>query len=355
MTQAASAASAPTRDAPSRVAAWWIGRRRPPHPAPPPTALVLGDRSPEAARALHGYGFAVTRWHRRLAPGQRCSAWPPAGPFAEVWVRLPRSWPEAEMLLHAAAARVPDGGQLFLYGAGNEGIRSAASRFPPGADGPRTLCIRRRCRVLAATRTAPPPRPDGLDHWTVRAPVDLGRGPREWIHYPGIFACGRLDEGSALLIDHLPPVPPGARVLDYGAGSGTIGAALAEGSPGAMVLLLDNDAIALTAAARNLPAAPRILGDRLGHAPLPIDHIVSNPPIHSRRAQSLATIERLVRDAPAALAPGGALTLVAQRRLGLQRLLGAHLRRVRTVADRGPFRVWRGWTAGRAQSARPPS
>ncbi len=259
------------------------------------------------------------------------------------------------MLLHAAAARVPDGGQLFLYGAGNEGIRSAAARFPAGAEPPHTLCIRRRCRVLAATRTTPPPRPDGLENWSMHVPIDLGNGPRDWIHYPGLFARGRLDAGSALLIDHLAPVPPGSRVLDYGAGAGTIGAALAERSPGAEILLLDNDAIALTAAAHNVPSAPRILGDHLGHAPLPVDHIVSNPPIHARGVHTLATVERLVRDAPAALSSGGTLTLVAQRRLPLQRLLRAHFPRVRTIADRGPFRVWRARIPRRAQSGRPAS
>ncbi len=328
-------------DTPAQVAAWWVEQRGHIHSAPPPTALVLGDPSAQPAHALHGCGFAVTRWNRRLAPDQRCSAWPPPGPFTEIWLRLPRSWPETKMLLHAAAARVPNGGQIFLYGAGNEGIRSAARRFPEGTDRPRTLCIRRRCRLLAATRMAPPPYPDGLEPWTLRTPIDTGQGPCAWVHYPGVFACGRLDGGTALLIEQLDAAAPGTRTLDYGSGTGIVAAALAARSPGAQIFLLDNDAIALAAAAINLPTAPRIFGNRLDHAPLPFDQIVSNPPIHAQGVQSLATLEALIQDAPAALSPGGALTLVVQRRLPVERLLRAHFRRVQRIAERTPFAVWR--------------
>lgn len=40
---------------------------------------------------------------------------------------------------------------------------------------------------------------------------------REWVSYPRTFAAGRLDEGTALLLSAMPPLPPGARVLNTGA------------------------------------------------------------------------------------------------------------------------------------------
>ena len=324
---------------PSQVAAEWAHAR--PHPPDlPPTSLILGDPAPHLARALHDWGHTVTRWSRHLTPGQRCAPWPPAGPFGEVWVRMPRSSLEAAMLLHAAAARIDDGAQLYLYGAGDEGIRSAGRHLPPGTSPPHPLLIKRRCRVLAATRIAAPPREDGLDSWQIRTHVDWGAGERDWTFFPGMFAGGRIDPATALLIEHLPTVSTGARVLDFGAGSGVIAAAVLARTPGARVVLLERDAIALVAAARNVPGGTLVLGSGLGHVEGRFDLIVSNPPIHAGRAQSLAAVEALIREAPGALPAGGAMVLVAQRRLPIPRLLGTSFRGVRTVADRGPHRVW---------------
>ncbi len=352
----------------SPVAAEWARSRPPAHPAttspdittptlrdpaphrppthaaatsPDPTALVLGDPAPHLARALEDSGHTVTRWHRFLTRGQLCTPWPPPGPFDEVWVRMPRSSLEAAMLLHAAAARVADGARVHLFGANSEGIRSAARHFPPGTDPPRAALVKRRCRVLVATRRSPPPRPDGLDNWEVRAPVDWGTGERRWTFYPGVFACGRLDPATALLIDRLPTLPAGARVLDFGAGTGPVAAAALErGGRGAEVVLLDPDAISLAAAARNVPGGTMVPGDGIGAVEGPFDLIASNPPVHAGRTQSLRTVEGLARDAPGVLAPGGTVMLVAQRRLPVARLLESTVGDVRTVGDRGPFRVW---------------
>ena len=353
----------------SVVAARWARSR--PHgtvAAPDATALVLGDPAPHLPLALEDRGHTVTRWHRVACPGQLCTPWPPPGPFGEVWVRMPRSSLEAAMLLHAAAGRVRHVGHIHLYGAGTEGIRSAARHFPAGADEPRTALIKARCRVLTAARTAPPPRPDGLDSWKHEARVDWGSGGRAWTFYPGVFAYGRLDPATALLIAALPDVPDGSRVLDFGAGTGPVGAAVIERTgPRTEVHLLEPDAISLAAAAVNVAEATRITGHGLaavtghglaavaghGRATLagPYDLIVSNPPIHAGSAQSLRTVEGLVRGAPTALAKGGTLLLVAQRRLPVPRLLERAFRDVRTAGDQGQFRVWRA-TGARALSAR---
>ena len=253
---------------------------------------------------------------------------------------MPRSALEAAMLLHAAAARIRDGAQLFLYGAGDEGIRSAGRHFPAGAGPPRPVLVKRRCRVLAATRVTAPPRADGLDSWETRAAVDWGTGERGWTFYPGMFASGRIDPATSLLVENLPAVPADARVLDFGAGSGVIAAAVLDRHPNARVALLERDAIALVAAARNVPGGALVLGSRIDHAEGRFDLIVSNPPIHGGRAQDLSTVEELIRDAPRALAPDGLIMLVAQRRLPIPRLLDGSFRNNRTIADRGPHRIW---------------
>ena len=332
----------------SQVAAQWARsrtRRDVPRERDHPRALVLADPAPHLARALEHSGRKVTRWHRFLTPGQHCTPWPPRGPFNEVWVRMPRSSLEAAMLLHAASARVEDGARIHLFGAGDEGIRSAAKHFPAGTGEVQTPLIKRRCRVLVAAREASPPRADRLDSWETRVPIDWGAGPRDWIFYPGVFAHGRLDPATALLIGRmLPRVPAGARILDFGAGTGPLAAAALErGGNGAEAVLLDPDATSLAAAARNVPAGKPVLGRDLEAVSGRFVLIVSNPPIHAGKPQSLRTVEAFIREAPGVLARRGELIMVAQRRLPVGDLLARSFRRVRTDADRGPFRVW---TAG---------
>lgn len=333
----------------SSVAAQLVetGRLRSPGEA---AALVLNDSADALCEALRRARTRVVRWSRRLTTGQDCSPWPPPGRFGDAWVRMPRSGLEAEMLLHAAAARVPDGARVFLYGATHDGIRSAAKRFPRGTTAPRVELAKRRCRVLSARRLASPPRPDGLEAWAVDGAVDWGRGPRRWRHYPGVFAFGRLDAGTALLAQRLPRLAKGGRLLDYGAGTGVLAAAALERSgPDVQADLLDHDAVALAAARHNLAGARVVLGSRPLEAPGRYDLIVSNPPLHAGREESLSALAALVLQAPAILRKRGRLLLVTQRGRPAASLLARAFARTEVVADRGPFRVWSGTQARSAR------
>jgi 16S rRNA (guanine1207-N2)-methyltransferase len=173
--------------------------------------------------------------------------------------------------------------------------------------------------------------------------LTIGGASREWVTYPGIFAADRIDEGTALLLSALPALPPDARVLDYGCGSGVIGAAMHAASPDAVLDLLDNDSVALVAAGENVPGARLILGTRLGDTGQSAYHaILSNPPLHRGIAEDHAQLEQLVADAPRHLRAGGLLQVVVQRRVPLDGLLKARFDQVRIVAENGRYRVWRG-------------
>ena len=131
-------------------------------------------------------------------------------------------------------------------------------------------------------------------------------------------------------------------MLDYGCGSGVIGAAALAQEPSIVLDMLDSDTVALEAARENVPGARAVSGTRLADAGCKAyAAILSNPPLHQGVAEDHTLLEQLVADAPSHLAPGGVLQIVVQRRLPLDRLFAEHFGNADVVAENGRFRVWR--------------
>lgn len=306
---------------------------------PESPVLLLGERHPDVPEAFGS--MSVRTWSRRLAEHARVSPWPPTGPFCTAAVRLPKARAELEMTLHAAAAALAPEGRVVLYGAKDEGIRSAAKRLEPIFADVATVAIGNHCRVLTAVRPGSVAAlRSTLEDWRETFDPRVPGLSSEWVSYPGVFAHGALDAGTATLVEALDAAADlvRGRVLDYGCGSGILaGYASARG---AVVDMMDVDSVALEAAGENVPDARAILGADLGASRPPYDLVVSNPPIHEGKAESLSTVMALVRDAPDVLAPGGSIVLVGQRRLPLARGLEEAFGDVALMAD-DRFRVWR--------------
>jgi len=306
--------------------------------------ILLANPSGALPALLAERGIAATVWNRRLTGERRAEAWPPAGPFDLAVLTLPKAKDEQEMATHACLGVLAPDGRLVLYGGNDEGIRSAAAMLEQLGGRVETVATRGHGRVVAARRPSDATRLRGsLAAWRRTVPLAIGGVTRDWVTYPGIFAADRIDEGTALLLSALPALPPSANVLDFGCGSGVIGAAVRAASPGVALALLDNDAVALAAAGENVPGAQLILGDRLGDAgKAAYDAILSNPPLHRGIALDHAQLEQLVIGAPKHLRAGGLLQVVVQRRVPLDRLLATRFDQVRIVAETGRYRVWRG-------------
>lgn len=274
-------------------------------------------------------------------PGVTTAPWPPEGPFRTAALRLPKAKDELEMTLHGAVASLSPGGVLLVYGANDEGARSAGRPIESLLGAVRTVRRMRRCRVLRAERrddvSGLRPR---LADWRETFLLTLAGEERAWVSYPGVFAHGRLDRGTALLLEHLPAVPEGARVLDFGCGSGVLGAAVRARRPSARIDLLDADAVALEAARENVPDGRLVLARTSGAAEGPYDAIVSNPPYHAGKAETLGVVEELVHRAPSRLARDGVLALVVQRRLPLEEELCRRFRSVSSPSADSTYAVW---------------
>jgi 16S rRNA (guanine1207-N2)-methyltransferase len=305
-------------------------------------SLLVNQRA-ALPHLLEARGLAFEIWNRRLMGGHAATPWLAAGPYDAALVRLPKAGDEQRMTACASLSALVPGGRLILYGGNDEGIRSAAGMLEELTCSVETLASRGHGRVLAAAR---PERANellgSLEAWRSTTPIEIAGVTRAWVSYPGIFAAGRLDVGTALLLGVLPPLTPRAHVLDYGCGSGAIGAAAQVLEPTIALDMLDSDAVALEAVRENVPAAKRVLGTRVADAgQATYQAILSNPPLHEGVAEDHALLEQLVADAPASLVPGGVLQIVVQRRVPLDRLLAQHFAKAHVVTENGRYRVWR--------------
>lgn len=300
--------------------------------------LLVDDPMDTVAEALGPE--RVVRWERMDRPGATGRPWPPSGPFTGALLRLPRSREALDFALHAALSVTLPGAPVLVYGARDEGIASTPSRIEPLTGPVQTMATAKRCRVLRGERPEEVPGLKGsLEAWRIVEPVELGWGAVPWVRYPGTFAGGGVDEGSALLLEHLPDLPGDARVLDFGAGTGILSAGILHATPGAELELVEPDALARAAAAANVPGVVFVPAAEWREGG-PYRAIVSNPPYHQGKSETLTVVRELVRGAPAVLVPGGELRLVIQRRHPVEEELKLAFGHARVVADRGPYRVW---------------
>ncbi len=160
----------------------------------------------------------------------------------------------------------------------------------------------------------------------------------------GVFARGRVDVGTAVLLRETGAPTGAGRVLDLGCGYGVLAVALAVAVPGATVTAVDVNERALALTRENAAALgvgdrvvaltpPEALADQA-----PYDEIWSNPPIRiGKQALHALLLTWLPR-----LAPGGRAVLVVGKNLGadsLQRWLGEQGWPTTRLASAKGFRV----------------
>ncbi len=291
----------------------------------------------------HGWSWHAgdqTQLAARFAGRSHFDTQMPKGDYRAAVLFLPKSRELTDYLLQALASRLT-GRPLYLVGEKRGGIERAAKQLAVYGK-PRKLDSARHCQLWSVQIEQAPATPD-LDALAQVYSLQLADGPLQVVSLPGVFAHGRLDRGSALLLEHLDNLPQG-HLLDFGCGAGVIGATLKRRYPSSHVSLLDIDAFALASSrltlARNGLEAELIAGTGIESAPGELAAIVSNPPFHQGVHTHYQASENLLTQAARHLREGGELRLVANSFLKYPPLIEHHLGPCRTLAEADGFRIY---------------
>ena len=305
--------------------------------------LVCNDAHGLVSGPLLNEGRTVDSWRRRATIEHDATAWPSPGPYDAAVVRLEKDKKAFQMALHAVCASLKPAAPLWVYGANDEGIKSAAKVMMPVLDEVETIDTRKHCRVLMGRNRSPNHALRArINDWASRETLAFANETIEHTVFPGVFAKGRLDPATELLVSCIHVPAPNSRILDYGCGAGVIGGWLLRRDPTLALTQLDADAVSTTAAAINVPKAHTVTAaslDALGPADC-FDCIVSNPPIHVGTARDYGILRHLIGASPGRLSSGGELWLVVQRQADLAPLLQERFSNVTVVEEDGRFRVW---------------
>jgi 16S rRNA (guanine1207-N2)-methyltransferase len=158
---------------------------------------------------------------------------------------------------------------------------------------------------------------------------------------PGVFSWDRIDAGSALLVEHLPPLA--GRGADFGCGIGFLSRAVLASPAVTHLTLLDIDRRAVAQAAKNIDTerAAILWRDVTKETSLSgLDFVIMNPPFHDGGIEDRTLGQRFIERAAAALRSGGVLWMVANRHLPYESVLQPLFYRVTLKAERDGFKLY---------------
>jgi len=322
--------------------------------------LVPAGEVLSLARDLREVREAQTRLARIPNGSANPDVFPSNNDWDSVLLTIPKERRYARTLLLAAWGALKPGGKLFLAGPTKGGakavIKDAERLFGNAA----VLGYRQHQRAAASTRgyglpdTLPkefqqPGIAPGTQHFVE---VSRPEGVLKLETHPGIFSWETLDEGSALLLEHL-DIKPGSRVWDVGCGYGVIGLSAALAGAGFVAMsdinLIAVDYTQINAVTNGLDHKVQIFpADSLSQMPPVPDFvipkssfslIISNPAFHQGLPVDKSMADQLITNAPDFLAPDGRLVIVANRFLNYDKFMGKQFKHVSRIAETSKFHV----------------
>ncbi len=157
---------------------------------------------------------------------------------------------------------------------------------------------------------------------------------------PGVFSWDRLDPGSALLIEHLPPLH--GRGADFGCGIGILARAVLTSPKVTEIVLTDIDRRAIECAQHNVvdPRTRFLWADARSAELSELDFVVMNAPFHDAGTEDKKLAQSFVQRAAQVLGKGGVCFMVANRHLPYEAIVKPLFSRVERVVEIGGYKIY---------------
>lgn len=284
------------------------------------------------------------RYHQLAGAEVSFAAFPEAISKGFDWiiVNLPRQKKLLAMLMDCASSFLAEEGTLWLAGENRAGIKSADKHLELHFGQVTKLDSARHCTLFEATTPhqektfSPSPY---QEQWSLQC----GNSDITVLSYPGVFAHGRLDPGTALLLESITGLDFKGNVLDFGCGAGVIGACIAASNQNTAVTFLDTNALALRACRESLDenglSGLLLASDGLAELRGRYDLVISNPPIHAGVKTDNRMSLRLLESVHEYINPNGRIIIVANRHLPYEKWLEQLFHSVNELAANDHFKV----------------
>lgn len=271
-----------------------------------------------------------------LIPGSAKLEEHPAETLTDMLVLAPPGTVERRSTTALALRALAPGGTLTILAPKDKGgSRIAKELMAFGCAVSETS--RRHHRICTCER---PSRLTGIDEALAEGGPRLDEVLGLWT-WPGVFSWNRIDPGSMLLEQTMPPFS--GRGADFGCGIGVLARTILASPAVEHLGMLDIDRRAVEMAARNIAdsrAETRWTDVRSGTGLQGLNFVVMNPPFHDGGAEDQSLGQSFIRRAAEALRPGGVLWLVANRHLPYEGVLKPLFRRVTLKAEAGGYKIY---------------
>ncbi len=327
--------------------------------------LLVNDQFGALACALHN--FSPIQWgdsfisqlatqhnltQNGLTAVPQLASTAPCPSFGAVLLKLPSNHSYLRYQLRQLKQQLPDGARLVAAAKAKDIHANLLSIFREEIGPVSASLTEKKCRLITAVcdkKATVPSKPDYPLIWAAELPTPTGEQLFDIINHANVFAREQLDIGARFLLQHLPEVGAGERVIDLGCGNGVLGlAVLAKQSQAAMVFC-DESYMAVQSAHDNvsrhfpasLPHCDFVVDDSMSRqADLSADLILCNPPFHQQQAVTDHIAWQMFADARRVLKVGGRLRIVCNRHLGYGDKLGRLFGGCIHIASNAKFSVF---------------
>lgn len=310
---------------------------------PQPDSLFRELQSNERTVRVFTQHHGDHRWFSGCGAASEFGVTPaPDGSIRTVILTLPREKDRLVMMLHALSSTMPKEACLWLVGENKAGIKSAPRYLEQFFSNVVKLDSARHC-VLFEASDALEQVSFNLDDYATLWPVEFSEKTINVVSLPGVFAHGRLDKGTRLLLDTLVALRPGGKILDFACGSGVIACSLMAVGAGADLTLLDVSSLAIESSHRSLLengfTAHLLPSDGLAELEGRYDWIISNPPFHRGVSNDLEISAGFFSAAGTFLTDNGRIVIVCNRHLPYRSWLQNHFHQVKQLGANDEYLI----------------